>query len=305
MTRRSIIAAWLICMTMVVSLTCWNVDSPPSRPLDLPDGVLRMTVLELPSHGLAIVLRTPSNRCYLIDAGEKADGTNAGRDVIAPFLRARGISRIDGMLISHPDRDHFEGAKHLLKNFGVGAVWDAGFDRKRLPRSYVRFQELAKTRSQLTSLRDGDPLDWGPDLEISVLAPPSGGVASLEKDFDNDNSIVLKIRHGEVTFLVPGDLETNGCRSLLRLHGGSLNSSVLLAPHHGFLNSPEFARAVSARDVIVSCDRFYADKKIQSPGEFSTKLYGAFGAKVHVTSWHGNIQVASDGTRCEVTREHE
>src|SRR4051812_48019839 len=55
--------------------------------------------------GLAVVLETPGGKTYLYDTGngypEKggwAGGYNAGRDTILPYLRAKGIRALDGVL---------------------------------------------------------------------------------------------------------------------------------------------------------------------------------------------------------------
>lgn len=77
-------------------------------------GRLTVTWLDLPVHGLAVVMETPSGKTFLIDTGgvqQKADSDyTAGRDTIAPFLTARGIKDIAGISISHPHGDHYGGA---------------------------------------------------------------------------------------------------------------------------------------------------------------------------------------------------
>ena len=78
--------------------------------------------------GQCVVLRMPSGRTYLYDAGN-GDFTgrktkNNGKDLIAPWLRARGISRIDGLVISHYHADHFGGFLWLKDNFPVARVFN-------------------------------------------------------------------------------------------------------------------------------------------------------------------------------------
>jgi glyoxylase-like metal-dependent hydrolase (beta-lactamase superfamily II) len=66
--------------------------------------------------GLAVVMETPAGKTYLYDTGNgypDSDGWagdyNAGRDTIVPYLEARGVKSLDGVLISHAHYDHFGG----------------------------------------------------------------------------------------------------------------------------------------------------------------------------------------------------
>jgi len=43
----------------------------------------------------------------------------------------------------------------------------------------------------------------------------------------------------------------------------------------------------------------------RSPGEHATKVFGALGARVFVTAWHGNVQVVSDGETVTASVQHE
>lgn len=260
-------------------------------------GTLRMTVFELKLHGLAIALETPSGAVYFVDTGKETGDFDSGKHVLAPFLRARKVKEIAGILISHPHRDHFEGAAYLLKHFSVKSFVDAGIDDN----DYSKVLALAKDRKKV---RAGDTLSWDPDLEVSVLAPPRDGVKSSDNDSHNNNSIVLRIRHGKNVFLLPGDIEKEGRDSLLASTAAeTLRADVLVAPHHGFFEGKKFAEAVSPKTVIVSCLSEYSDKKPASPGKLATAVFGAVGAKVYVTAWNGNVEVVSDGSTVTVKSE--
>ena len=80
------------------------------------EGKPTVSWLAMPVHGLAVVLETPSDKAFLIDTGgvsAKPD-YNAGRDTIAPFLKARGYGEIEGVAISHPHGDHYGGVEWLI-----------------------------------------------------------------------------------------------------------------------------------------------------------------------------------------------
>jgi len=74
--------------------------------------------------------RDPDGRTCLYDAGAIA-GPDVTRRQIAPFLWSRGIRRIDEVLLSHADLDHFNGLAALLERFAVGQVTcTPSFDKK-------------------------------------------------------------------------------------------------------------------------------------------------------------------------------
>src|SRR6185503_16629404 len=140
-----------------------------------PAGSLRMTVFELKLHGLAIALETPSGAVYFVDTGKETGQFDSGKQVLAPFLRSRNVKEIAGIVVSHPHRDHFEGATYLLKHFPVKTFVDAGVEDN----DYAKLLTLAKDRgASYRKVRAGEVLAWDDGLEVSVLAPPKDGVKS-------------------------------------------------------------------------------------------------------------------------------
>ncbi len=76
---------------------------------------LRWTTLAV-GHGCANVVELSDGKTIVFDAGSMSD-FNVGQRTIAPYLRSRGIDRIDGLFLSHPDVDHFNGAVDLCRQF--------------------------------------------------------------------------------------------------------------------------------------------------------------------------------------------
>jgi competence protein ComEC len=255
-----------------------------------PAGAMRVTVLELKVHGTAVVLETPSGAVYVIDAGLKKDGYDSGRDAVAPFLRAIGAEEIAGLVVTHPHRDHYEGAEHLLKHWRVKGFVDAGLDHASIDGNY---KKLRKRAPDVRAVRAGDTLKWDDALEVTVLAPSRDGVRSTDKDFLNDNSIVLRVRHGKNVFLFPGDIEEAGAEALLKAES-DLKATVLVVPHHGFFDSRRFAEAVRPQIAVASCLAEYQDRKPASPGDRARELFS--GAKVYVTAQNGRVEIVSDGS---------
>lgn len=276
-----------------LAVDCSNGEPSP-RPIP---GTLRLTVLELQHHGLAMVLETPSGKIFIIDTGKKEDS-----DTVAKFLKARKIKRIDGIVVSHSDRDHYEGAGPLLKNHRVGTLVHSPMVERKLDKDYREIVERARKKDvKVETVAAGAKLAWDDALEVTVLAPPPEGLGAKSDDVIDENSIVLRIQHGDVVLLLPGDIGKPGADFLLNsIPPHKLAATVLIAPHHGFFEGRNFAAIVCPQHVVVACLADYPDKKPRSPARQAEMLFAEVGARVYVTAFDGNIEVVSDGKTCTV-----
>jgi competence protein ComEC len=279
-------------------------------------GKLVVTFFGMPKHGIAIAVQTPAQHVYLVDTGIASEGHDTGRDILAPFLRAQKVTEIEGIVHSHPHGDHYGGTFYLLEHFKVKRVIDSGYDRglvkevflKDLPSSsdYPKLLKLVERNSEHQIVKAGEKLKWDDALEVDVLAPPKGFLKHA-KDVEieiNDNSVVLRVQHGRNVFLFTGDIGESGQDYLLKTMGpDQLKCTVLAAPHHGFDCYERFATAVKPAVVVASCLKDYPKDSLRDPGQKTTEVYGAVGAKVYVTAWHGNVQVISDGESHTVNTE--
>jgi len=136
------------------------------------------------------------------------------------------------------------------------------------------------------------PLTLGA-ARLEVLGPPADRVL-LEGV--NDQSLVLKIQHGEVSMLLAGDVEAAGEELL---SPGEL--TVLKAPHHGSRTSSSaaFVRRVRPRHVVFCVGR---KNRFGFPHPDVEARYRAEGARCHRTDLDGAITIKSDGHTVEVER---
>ena len=81
-----------------------------------PAGDLKVTCLDV-GQGDGILVETPDNHHFLIDGGSSSQ-SDLGRYCLLPALKSQGISYLDGLFISHTDKDHISGAKELLEYMG-------------------------------------------------------------------------------------------------------------------------------------------------------------------------------------------
>jgi len=219
------------------------------RPEPPPHGAFRLTVLDV-GQGLSAVVET--HRYTLVyDAGPRfTETTDAGGRIVAPFLRAAGLRRVDGLVISHQDLDHSGGTLSLM---GVTPV---GWFASSLPAEHgivVRAQAQAKAGQEVMACLAGQRWTWD-GVEFTVLHPTR---AEYDDPFarTNDRSCVIRIDSAHGSVLLTGDLEAKSEAKLVHDDRGALRADVLVVPHHGSRTSstPAFIRGVAPAIAVFAC----------------------------------------------------
>ncbi|HAA89630.1 MAG: ComE operon protein 3 [Thermoanaerobacterales bacterium 50_218] len=223
--------------------------------------VLRVTFLSV-GQGDSILIETPHGSKMLVDGGGKLEFSNSsfdpGQEIVVPYLLRRGIRSLDLVVNSHPHEDHLGGLLAVMENLKVKAV--AAPPLRHPTPLWLRWEALIEEKEvPCYLLHAGDFLRIDPDLEVVALHPPSSLLKGTTSDVNN-NSLVLHLRYGRVSFLLPGDLEREGITYLTGLCSENsslrktLQATVLKAPHHGSSTSftPEFAAVVNPRFVVIS-----------------------------------------------------
>ncbi|MGR8930955.1 MAG: DNA internalization-related competence protein ComEC/Rec2 [Gammaproteobacteria bacterium] len=196
-------------------------------------GEIRLTLLDV-GQGLAAVIQTASH-VLVYDTGPKySEQSDSGETVLLPFLRYRGMSLVDGLIISHGENDHSGGAASLIAGIAVDRIYSSA-------------AEWAE-RDNGNYCRSG--LQWQWDGVIFEILSP-GRVAF---DSENNNSCVLKVIGDKQSVLLPGDIEHNAERRLVARYGSGLSSSILISAHHGSNTSSRgyFLDAVSPQLILIS-----------------------------------------------------
>jgi competence protein ComEC len=272
---------------------------------------LTVTFLDV-GQGDAAVVEAPGGAVMLVDGGGVRDGVyDPGARIVEPFLRARGIGRVDVVALSHPHPDHLNGLYRVLERFPVGALWTSG-DDGRNP-EYGRLLELARRRGvpvpQVASMPLGgasiEPLGpfWGSHAGERIAAPEGLTV--------NDASLVLRVAFAGRGLLFTGDLEADGEGELVgrRDAGQVVAADVIKVPHHGSRtsSSPELVEAVAPALAVISLGW---RNQFDFPDPAVVARYEARGARVLRTDRDGaiTVTVGADGgiaVRCERGCAHE
>lgn len=255
-------------------MTAWPRDAGPG---------LICTFLDV-GHGGAILVSCPNGRTLLYDVGSMSNGRRAAQAVQAQ-LRQHGTGRVDALVISHADADHYNGGVDLVSRTPIGTALFSqhclDFEQQGVPEL---FDQFAKQGTELRMIQAGDRLLIDPNIEVEVLHPSPG----VSEEDDNANSVVIRIRYAGRDILLTGDLEKGGAASVQKRPIDPVD--VLLAPHHGgkSANTPRLAEWARPRHVIASSsmDVIPAMTKVYDQAE-----------TIHCTAVSGavRVQILPDG----------
>jgi competence protein ComEC len=273
----------------------WGAVGYASLGADRPAAdELRCTFLAV-GHGTCAVLELPGGQTILYDAGS-LDSPEHATQIIASYLWERGINRIDALVLSHADIDHYNAVPGLLERFPVGVTYVspmmfdpvAAMGNLAAPK-YLR-EVLERSGVPLREVWMNDRLAVAdPRVGIAVLHPPQHGMLGR----DNANSILLAVEYAGRRFLLPGDLESPGLERVMA--DPPMDCDVLLAPHHGSEQSdpPGFAAWSTPEWVVMSGRR---------PGRTlsSYDSYQQAGARVLHTALDGAVMCSVSPARFEV-----
>jgi len=236
----------------------------------------------------------------LVDTGHYNDD---GEHVLA-YLRRHGIARIDHLVTSHNDADHIGGNGAVIDYYeteadGIGAIYDPGIAAST--RTYGEYLDAVEEHDvTLYETRAGDTIPFG-ETTVDVLGPPE---PYLEGGDRNENSIVLKLTHGDTSFVLSGDAEDDQEAYLVDEYGDRLRSTVLKAGHHGSSSSSggAFIDAVNPRVAVVSSAY---DSQYGHPHEEVLRRFADRSIPTYWTATHGDIVFVSDGATVSVRTQRD
>ena len=194
----------------------------------------RLTVLDV-GQGQSLILQS-GGHSFLVDCGGYSD--TGAADTAAETLLSQGIFRLDGILLTHYDRDHMSGIPYLLTRVDAARI-------------YLPEPDERGFGAQLAGISRGEIL-FAENLEKIPLG--SGQitlfVSETGKD-DNENSVGILFETEECAILCTGDRNFSGENELLEYVS---HADVLIAGHHGskYSTGDALLDAVQPETVIIS-----------------------------------------------------
>ena len=253
------------CVTVCLLLSQFFAWMEPKR------DDLRVTVLDV-GQGQSILLQS-DNKNFLVDCG--GSYAEDAADVAAETLLSQGISRLDGVILTHYDDDHAGGVTYLLSRIKT--------DNLLLP----PINEEDKIGEHLSNaagsntlyIRDDFVLTFG-ETKLTIIAP-------FSDESDNENSICVLFQRENCDILITGDRGYMGELMLLQKH--SLPKlELLIAGHHGsaYSTNEKLLSATMPETVIISVG---ADNRYGHPSEKLLDRLVKYGCRVYRTDQCGTI----------------
>lgn len=182
---------------------------------------------------------------YMVDTG-----TAESWGAVSAALRANGITRLDGVILTHTDKDHAGGLPALAASgVEVGAWYSSAYYCEVTEKKHPAILAAAQRGQSVRWLKAGDSLPFG-DGTLRVIGP-----TVLFEDKENNNSVVLLAEAAGGRMLLCGDMEEPE-EKLLLAAGAVPNCDVLKVGHHGEGDATcrKFALAVMPEAAVISTD---------------------------------------------------
>lgn len=258
-----------------------------------PAHNLQITFLDV-GQGDGICMELPDGRVYLMDGGS-SDVSKVGNYRLVPFLKAKGIRKIDAVFLSHGDADHINGIAELLeeKQISIDCIClPAGAEQEK----FAEIKDLARARNiSVRTIQAGD--FWENNGTKFWCLNPADVTES-----GNAASVVLYMEYQNFSMLLTGDLEGEGEKSVAALlrSNAITGISVLKVAHHGSKNSTkeEFLRQCSPAVAVISCGE---RNTYGHPHKETLERLNDMGTAVYRTDCSGAVQITVAGNRMKVT----
>ena len=226
--------------------------------------------------GDAIYLEFPNGTNALIDGGPSGEP-------IYQFLKGKGVSKLDRVVLTHPHSDHYRGLKKVFTSFEVDKYYDSRAENVDA-QGDNNLRELAEAEPGCRTLypEPGSELKWDSDVTVKVLSSCTKPVQMHDNDETNNCSLVLRVYYNGHAILLTGDAESTIESEMMRTYKSGLNSTYIKIGHHGARTSTsaEFLARVRPQVAIISVGK---DNVYGHPHKETLDRLRAAGAQVYTT----------------------
>jgi competence protein ComEC len=225
--------------------------------LSWPGRLTEVTFLDV-GYGSAVFIKAAGGKTALVNAGPRRGRFDTGRTVIEPFLRHRGVGGLDLVIATGERLTLIGGLRHIERRFKIG-------------------------RLILPDQRISDDIELGRRGSAMIWHIPAG-----------EGLIVVKLRYGDVGFLLAGSLDREGQRWLME-RGTNLKAHVIEVPRHGSKRgfNPAFLERVAPIMGVISV----GPNPFHLPSQEVIEGYRAMGIEVLRTDESGAVMILTDGRR--------
>jgi competence protein ComEC len=292
-TRRKLAVSAILVFSAIVTIVIWvGILFPREQPLTI-------TFIDV-GQGASALVEAPCGAVILIDAGGepayKNDPGAVGEKVVLPFLRYKGVNKIDLAIITHPHEDHFGGFIPLLDAICINQLLLSPVSGESC--YYTDLLEKAKNGgTEIITGYTGQSWNCGSGLQIDILGPPAELIRNTGSELNN-NSLVIMLKYETNVALFTGDIEDLAVQELL-INKPELEAMLLQIPHHGgYLAAiDELLDSVQPELAVIQVGA----NTFGHPHPFVIEALEEAGIQTYRTDQHGAIIFKTDGRGLEVS----
>lgn len=224
-----------------------------------------------------------NGKTMLVDCGDLDDD-----NTVIKYLQGLNIEKLDVIIATHPHSDHIGEMSEIIADFQTDM-----FIMPKVPSDQTPTTNVYE--NMLLSLQDkGMKITEAKD-ESFQLGNVEVELYTVKEEYSdlNNYSVLVKVVHGENSFLITGDCETQAEKELLE-QGFDLSAKVLKVAHHGSVNSSssEFLAAVASRYAVISCG---LDNNFGHPSDEALARLEKYAENIYITRDDGTVIFTSDG----------
>ncbi|MDO4283115.1 MAG: DNA internalization-related competence protein ComEC/Rec2 [Clostridia bacterium] len=239
---------------------------------------------------MALLHKSTTN--IVVDLGSTSKGVAS--NVLLSFLKAKGISKIDMVIITHLHDDHMNGVEEVIENVEVSKILFSNFENKGETKN-DEFENMVKEgKSAVVHISKDDNILLK-DFKIEVLSPPNDKIIK-SNDILNSNSAVLLISKGEYHYLFLGDatIETEKYMFQEKMYKEEVyhklrTLSAIQIGHHGSKTSTSnwLLENVNPCIAIISSSK----KKFGHPSQETIEVLNQYRFEIKITEYDGAIKI--------------
>ena len=260
-------------------------------------GQMELTMLDV-GQGDCFFFRDGNGKNYLIDGGSSSVDA-AGRYRLEPFLKFRGVKRLDYVWVTHGDVDHLNAVEELLerRKYGVEIQYLIFPEQKYWDERLIKLCNLAEEAGTKVRVMEMDTIFLSGKLKMRCLWPGEGEPS----ENGNENSLVLHLQYGKITMLFTGDLENTG-EELLTERIKNLRKKgelpacydLLKVGHHGSRNATgeELLEVIRPRVAFCSSGK---ENRYGHPHVETLERLAKWGVSLYNTKDRGAVSMYTDG----------
>ena len=275
---RNYLRWYTLLILIFLAIILWSVVFHENR-----NGLLTFAVLNI-GQGDSLFIESPTGTQVIVDGGPDK---NLMREIstIMPWYDRH----IDMLVVTNPDKDHYEGFIPLLDKYKVDVVLESG--TQSMTPTYAFLEKKIKDKNIPEILaRRGQIIDLGGGAYLEILFPDRD-VSTLSS---NDGSIVMHLIYGDTSVALQGDSTERIEHYLVGLDEERLQSTILKTGHHGSKtsSSEEYVKAVNPRFTLISAG---LNNKYGHPAQETLDTMQKLKIPTLVTCNMGRIVFHSDG----------